>query len=143
MSFEERKRIGEIAAESVGRLFKSVGFQMVDFGYENAFSNTVRQKLRRLYNDATVKFVRFMPDKFAYLNEKNIFLIEVKVCNAPIIYDARVEKLRKITGIQTLNKNNIGAIETSAVENYQNIGTIGVKILLVIYSSFHNRPLNG
>ncbi len=141
MGFDERKNMGEIAANSVSELLKSLGFEMVNFGYENTFSNDVRQKMRRLYNDPTVSFVRFMPDKFAYYNEKNIFLVEVKVCNTPIMYDSRVEKLKQLSGDQSLSKTNIGAVETSAIQNYEKLESIGVKVLLVIYSTFHQRPI--
>lgn len=141
LGFIERKSLGENVADAIGDLFKALGFEILNFGYEDIFSDDIRQKMRRLYNDITVQFVRFMPDKFAYFNEGNIFLIEVKVCNTPIKYDSRVRKLRSLSGIQTLNKNNIGAVETSAIENYKRIDSIGIKILLVIYSSFHTRSL--
>ena len=141
MGFDERKTMGEVVANAIGELFRQLNFEMVNFGYENTFSDNVRQKIRRLYSDPTVSFVRFMPDKFAYYNENNIFLIEVKVCNTPIVYDSRVEKLKQLSGDQTLSKSNIGAVETSAIENYVKLGSIGVKILLVIFSTFHQRPI--
>lgn len=143
MSFRKRNNIGEKTADAVNDLFETLGFKIQNFGYETIFSNHMRELISwndRIVNK-TVQFIRFMPDKFVYFDEKNIFLVEIKVCNTPIKYDSRVKKLKELSGVDTLTKENIGAIETSAIENYKKISSIGVDILLVIYSSFHPRPL--
>lgn len=140
MGFEDRSAIEKKMSSAVTDFFAGLGFQIVNIGYENIFPPEIREKLRTIYNDPTVLFVRFLPDKFAYLNDKIIFLLEYKICNAPIKLQSRIDFLIEQSGVKTLNKKNVAAIETSSVENYRKISSLGVKILLVIYSDFHGRP---
>lgn len=141
MGFEDRSAIEKKMSAALTNFFIGLGFQIVDIGYESVFPQQVRDKLRSIYSDPTALFVRFLPDKFAYLNDKTIFLLEYKTCNTPIKLQKRIDFLIKQSGIETLSSKNVAAIETSSVENYRKISSLGVKILLVIYSDFHDRLL--
>jgi hypothetical protein len=141
MSFNKRRKIGKIAADAVCNLFEDLKFKTFDFGYEYILPKNIRGKLISI-NSPTVHFIRFLPDMFVYLDKENVFFTEVKVCMTPIYKDDRVETLKMLSGIDTLTKKNIGAIETSAINNYKNLNKyLGVKILLVVYSPFHGRSL--
>ncbi len=141
MGFEDRSAIEKNMSAALTDFFVGLGFQIVNIGYENVFPQQMMDKLRSIYNDPTVLFVRFLPDKFAYLNNKVIFLLEYKTCNTPIKLQSRLDFLIKESGISTLSSKNVAAIETSSVENYKKISSLGVKILLVICSNFHDRHL--
>lgn len=141
MGFEDRSAMEKKMSVALTDFFVGLGFQIVNIGYENVFPQQIRDKLRSIYSDPTVLFVRFLPDKFAYLNDKIIFLLEYKTCNTPIRLQSRIDFLIKHSGIKTLSSKNVAAIETSSLDNYRKISSLGVKILLVIYSDFHDRPL--
>lgn len=141
MGFEDRSATEKNMSAAMTDFFVKLGFQIADIGYENVFPQKMREQLRIIYDDPTVLFVRFLPDKFAFLNNKIIFLLEYKTCNTPIKLQSRIDDLIAKSGIKTLSTKNVAAIETSSMENYKKISSLGVKILLVIYSGFHGRPL--
>lgn len=141
MTFVQRNDLSERISQHMDLFFEGVGFQLVKTGYEEVFPNDYRQKIRYLYDDPSVTFARFMPDRFAFFDDKNIFYIEYKICNTPIIYESRVRFLNKLNNSTNLTKKNIGALETEAFSNYQKLNSLGVRVLIVIYSEFHNRPV--
>ncbi|MCD6168824.1 MAG: hypothetical protein J7J33_05960 [Caldisericia bacterium] len=138
MSFKERNKIAKKFENLMDDLLKEIGFKTVNISYEEKFPKEIREKLRFLYDVPEVLFVRFQPDRFAYLNEKETFLVEYKICNTPIKFSSRVEHLKKISNDKTLNKSNVGAIEATAYHHYVKLAkTFNLRFILIIYSRFH------
>jgi len=136
MSFNERLKISENMANTLIPFLNKQGFIIEQTGYENYVSSNTRSNLRFVHNNPTVTFLRYLPDYFCMF-QNDYFFIEIKVMDSPIKLDSRVKKLQQITGINDLSKENIGVIETAALNNYKNLSKIGVKILIIIYCTFH------
>ncbi len=140
MGFEERVELSKNMENVIIEFLTSKGFILDKTGYESHVSKETREILRKIHNDATVTFLRYMPDYFARYRD-SFFFIELKIMDSPIKLDSRINDLRKVTGLNNLSKQNIGVIETAAIRNYQNLGKLDVKILTIIYSTFHPKKL--
>ena len=140
MGFEERIKLAKNMEKSVINFLKSKGFILENTGYEKYSSNEIKEKIRTIHNNLTVRFMRYMPDYFAILGN-NIFFIELKVMDTPIRLDSRVNELIEITGITDLSKENIGAVETAALNNYEQLTSIGVKIAVIVLCTFNKKLL--
>jgi hypothetical protein len=70
------------------------------------------------------------------------FLVDCEICASPIYLDNRIHTLRSASGIDTLSKDNVGAIEAQAFDAYKRLATVlDINVVLVVYSSFHT--ING
>jgi len=140
MGFQERINLANNMESKLVSFLKLKNFMVEKTGYEHYISPEMREKLRTIHTNPTVTFLRYLPDYFA-IYEGKYFFIEFKVMDSPIRLDSRVEDLKSRTGIDDLSKNNIGVVETAAINNYQRLSDLGVKILVVVYCTFNNRLL--
>ncbi len=136
MGFNERLNLSHNFEKLIIPFLESKGFIVEKTGYENYVSDKTKQILRTEHNDITVRFLRYLPDLFVIKNNM-YFFIELKVMDSPIRLDSRIESLKKITQIDDLSKENIGVIETSAHKNYQALKNIGIKVVLLVLSTFN------
>lgn len=100
-------------------------------GYETSFSSKAQNALKR-DDSLTAKYIRFTPDYLVWQtrprdNIKSI-LMEYKATTTP-----------RFTYKD--NQWNAGQIEADAWENYLRIQSNGAKVALMIYCSYHHRPL--
>ena len=140
MTFQERLAFANRMENALIPFLKSKGFMLEKTGYEKYIPDEMRNQLRRVHNDPSVIFLRYLPDYFAIFRN-NYFFIELKLMETPIRLDSRVEALKEKTGINDLSKENIGVVETAAVNNYKNLSSLGIKIMLIIYSTFNSKIL--
>lgn len=140
MGFNERLNLASNMENILVEYLVHRGFILEKTGYEKYVSNNTREILRHIHDDTTIKFLRYMPDYFASIRNQRFF-IEFKVMDSPILLDSRVNELKAITKYNDLTKSNIGVVETAAIENYQNLSKIGVKILVVVFCTFNYRKL--
>lgn len=142
MGFMKRNLMSKKFEQLMDDFLKLYNFDIVDISYERIFPEDIRNNLRRLYNVPEIIYVRFQPDRFAFLNDKNSFLIEYKICNTPIQFDKRIEELRRISGDNSLSKENVGAIESTAFQHYLKLQkNLNLRIILIIYSSFNQKKI--
>ena len=138
MSFKERSKLAKNVETGLDKILTETGIEITDISYENIFKESLRNKMRKEYNSNNIIHVRFQPDRFAYIDNKRNFFLEYKICNTPINYDSRVEYLRKVSGDETLNKSNIGAIEATALLNYTKISSkLGLDVAIIVYCTYH------
>lgn len=140
MGFEERIKLAENMENFVVKFLLNKNFILEKTGYESHTSKETREILRKIHNDPTITFMRYMPDYFSGFKDK-FFFIEFKAMDSPIRLDSRVEELKKLTGLNHLSRQNIGVVETAAIKNYENLSKLGVRILVVVYSTFHPKKL--
>lgn len=140
MSFETRSNLSNKFETNLNQFLTSKGFKIWETGSEKTMPKDLLGILKTVHGDDTVRVVRYIPDCFAIFDNK-YFFIEYKAMNSPIILDEKVESLKKMTGIDDLNKTNIGVVETEAIKNYDNLTKIKVKILVIVYCTFHPKTL--
>jgi hypothetical protein len=140
MTFEERRGNSEKMDASLITFLNEKHFTVLKTGYEMYAPDGLKQKLRKVHNDPTVRFLRYVPDYFASLGD-TFFFIELKYMDTPIRLDGRIEQLKRISGMDDLTKENVGPVETAAIENYQNLSRIGVKIVLIVYCAYNKNKL--
>lgn len=100
-------------------------------GYETSFSPKAQHALKR-DDSLTAKFIRFIPDSFVWKSKNNAntksTLMEYKVTTTPrFTYKDK--------------QWDAGQIEFDAWDNYLKIQATGAKVALMIYCSYHSRPL--
>ena len=140
MGFNERIKLAENMEKHLIRFLLNNNFILEKTGYENYISKETIEILRKIHDNPTIKFLRYMPDYFTKYQDK-FFFIELKVMDSPILLDKRVEDLKKITGLNNLSKQNIGVIETAALQNYEALSKLDVKILFIVYATFNSHKL--
>lgn len=103
----------------------------VDYGYETHIDQQAQDALKRIYT-TTAKHVRFAPDcviiQRTSQKEEPVVLLEYKVTTTPRY------KLMD-------NQWDSGQIEADAWENYLNLNKAGLRCAVLIYVSYHERPL--
>jgi hypothetical protein len=140
MSFDTRIICSQKLDNIFPEILRQLGFIVEKSGYESFISPSLISELRTVHNDLSVRFLRYLPDYFVKYKDKYFFL-ELKVMDTPIKFDSRVNDLRQSCGISTLSKENIGVVETNAIKNYDCLSQIGVKILVVVYCSYHHNKI--
>ncbi len=140
MGFESRIKLAENMETFLLEFLSKNKFVMEKTGYESHISKDSCEILRKIHDDPTVRFLRYMPDYFTIFKNK-LFFIEFKVMDSPILLDSRIDELKRITGLSNLSKQNVGVVETAAIQNYENLTKIGVNILVIVYCTFHPKKL--
>lgn len=140
MGFYDRVNLANKMDEELSVFLTNNGFHLEKTGYEKYISPETIGILRKIHTDLTVKFLRYMPDYFCYIDNK-FFYIELKTMTSPILRDSRVNTLKQETGLNYLTKQNIGAVEKAAIENYGSLSKIGVNVLIIVYCNFHPKKL--
>lgn len=139
MSFKERSELAKKIESGLDNILGEHGISITDISYEKIFSEDLRNKMRSKYDSNNIAYLRFQPDRFAYINNDQNFFLEYKICNTPIKFDSRVNYLQKISGDRSLSKTNIGAIEASAFINYSKISSnLGLDVAILVYCTYHS-----
>lgn len=103
----------------------------VEYGYETHLEEEAQEALKRIYT-TTAKHVRFAPDcviiQRASRKEEPVVLLEYKVTTTPRYTLAD-------------DQWNSGQIEADAWDNYLNLNRAGVRCAILMYVSYHERPL--
>jgi hypothetical protein len=136
MSFNERIDLSSRMDATITSFLRLLGFIVEHTGYEKYISEETKAKLRTVHNIPSVNFLRYQPDLFVWQNNR-YFFVELKVMNSPIKYASRVKSLQEASGLNDLSSENIGAVETASIKNYENLRKIGVDILIIVYCTFN------
>lgn len=140
MSFNTRVDLSSNMDAAIVKMLKELGFVIERSGYEGFIGNETKAELRKIHDNPTVTFLRYLPDLFVWRGNK-FFFLELKVMDSPIKYASRVKHLQEISGLTDLSSENIGAVETAAINNYQKLRSIGVEILVIVYCTFNPKLL--
>ena len=140
MGFMERMHLANRMEIALVRFLNNKGFILEKTGYERVINKHLQKTLNRIHNNTTVRFCRYAPD-FLAVYSNQYFYIEMKVMDTPIHLESRVLKLRNLSGLNDLNKTNIGVVETAAMDNYQSLSKIGVKIAILVFCTFNDKKL--
>lgn len=140
MQFEARVKQSELLVELIEKNLwnplkeelESTGGKLYHFcyGYERHIPEDIQDFLKK-FRDRTSIFVRFMPDYllgFEFEGKHFLYLLEYKTMTTPR-YTAGDEQW------------NLGQIEADAFENYLSISGLGINLVVLIYCSYHSRPL--
>lgn len=114
----------------------------VHYGYETHIPESVREKMRYLYNE-TARYIRFAPDFFVLdtADLSRLYLLEYKCTRTPLYSERRIAQLRGRAAKQGLEWPDIGQWEASAYDNYKALQKIGVRVAILNYCAYHSRPL--
>ncbi len=140
MSFKERLELAQRMDKGIISLFKRNGFIVEKTGYEQFVSDATKARFRSVHNNPTVTFLRYLPDWFVWQNDQ-YFFVELKVMDSPIKHVGRVKEMQVKSGYTDLSSENIGAVETAAINNYNRLSSLGIQILVVVYCTFNPRLL--
>lgn len=140
MSFEERLSLADRMDSALVTLFQQLEFTVERTGYEDTVSDFSKAELRKIHDNPTVTFLRYLPDLFLWSKDK-YFFVELKVMNSPIKSPKRVEHLGAISKINDLTRENIGVVETAAIRNYERLTGIGVEILLIVFCTYNPKEI--
>lgn len=103
----------------------------VEYGYETHINQQAQDALKRIYT-TTAKHVRFAPDcviiQRVSQEEEPVVLVEYKVTTTPK-YTLRDRQW------------DSGQIEADAWDNYLNLNGAGILCAILMYVSYHERPL--
>jgi len=116
---EERFKLEEKSIERLKVKLRKEGFKFTDIGLECWFPKTVHKKIRKIYDNTVVNFIRYLPDLFIYNRRKEIFALAQLKATSPKHRDGE----------------NF-AIETNALEIDKKLASIGVSVFIV----FENYP---
>lgn len=103
----------------------------VDYGYETHINQQAQEALKKIYT-TTAKHIRFAPDcaviQRTSQKDEPAILLEYKVTTTPK-YNLEDDQW------------NSGQVEADAWDNYLNLNGAGVLCALLMYVSYHERPL--
>ena len=144
MEFQDRAEGSDILIEVLKRHFwnKSESLYHVETGYETHIPEEIREVLRYVYNE-TARHLRFAPDFLVVQKQdpSNVYYLEYKCTQTPIYSDKRIQLIERQSNRQSLCKPDIGQCEREAFDNYMALSQIGVKVAVLNYIAYHERPL--
>ncbi len=111
--------------EMIEPFLKEHGFEYIEYGQpfflHGNSSLTARFKKLDIKKSAVALLLKFSPDYLIYHRATNtLFLMDAKSSITPIIFEARVTKLRYESKKHDLDRHRIGEIEREAWDNYNN-----------------------
>lgn len=144
MEFQDRTEGSDILIQVLRQHFwdKSESLYHVETGYETHIPEDIRETLRYVYNE-TARHLRFAPDFLVVQrqNPDNVYYLEYKCTQTPIYSENRIRLIEQRSGRQSLRWQDIGQCEREAFDNYVALSRIGVKVAVLNYIAYHERPL--
>lgn len=116
--------------------------EVVPFGYETHISDSVR-RLLRFIRTPTSKYIKYAPDYFVIDKRcpDKVYLLEFKATRTPLYSEYRINNIRKNAGDPTICWSNIGQMEELAYENYVSLGKLNIRVVILNYCAYYERPL--
>ena len=147
MAFDDRLAKAGTVVEIVNGLVWGVApvsdtITVVPYGYETHVPDSVRQQLRYV-RTVTARLVRFFPDFFVLdaARPANLYLLEYKATTTPLYSNSRISRIAKTAGKPGLGWQDIGQMEADAYDNYVALQGLGVRVAVLNYCAYHDRPL--
>ena len=143
MDFKDRTEGSDILIQVLKQYFwdESESLYHVETGYETHIPEYIRNALRYVYN-RTARHLRFAPDFLVVQrqNPNNVYYLEYKCTQTPLYKPERIAEV--VEGYdKPLDWQDIGQCEREAFDNYMALSQIGVKVAVLNYISYHERPL--
>ena len=140
---QQEEKLIEIVGKHVWNNLRSI--KHVPYGYKTRekISQQVRNILEffSVENNLTARYIRHTPNAFiVQQNPKVLYLVDYKCMTAPVCDDWIIETFSRNVG-RRVEVDNIGEIHTSSYDNYVALKDLGVKVAILTYIAYHNRPL--
>lgn len=120
---------------------KLPGIYHVELGYETHIPQDVRNTLRYI-RTKTARYVRYVPDFLIVDREtpNNTYLLEYKSTQRPVYGDLATHITRNVKR-DPFPREDIGRCEQDAYDNYMLLGKMGIRVAILYYVAYHERPL--